>query len=425
MWSEAARVETRAARCSSFDRAQTGQVGQSAPVTVENGKGTKVLEFVTSEKRSRPIAAVSALGVAAIVIALTVLSARQQKAPQPPGATSATASVADADAAAPDNRAAAAARERLMDGRNSTRLPTEFVGAHESNRQSVITCRDEQQCPRGTICHLVDGEVGCYASNCKGARDTCGEGKDCIMVPGVGGTLWRCVTAGSAALGENCMAGTRPPREQRCIQGLRCWGGRCRALCDASGACRSGSCIKTLDEDSVCADDSCKTNEDCPGEHVCMPNRQQPSLKTCRKMTSWPDGTRSCLPGRCSAGMTCDGTFIGNAFRGKCRPMCSVIPELRCPEGYVCGRAGFLGYSDAPSVCYRRCDVFDPMKASCDSGEKCRTTTEQMDTGESGCAPDYPKASFAADPEMDSIYGSPVAMPGDSSSKPPAEKDGS
>ncbi len=371
---------------------------------------------------------VCALAAAAII---ALLVTRQQKGgPLLLGTTVVAEPDAGADVASDSNRTAA--RERLMDDRTSTRAPPGFVAEHESNREALIACMEEKQCPPGTICKVVGDELGCYGSNCKDARDTksCGDGKSCVIVVGVEGIIWRCVPAGAAGLGESCIAGgLRPPRKQRCVHDLRCWGGRCRALCESNGTCRSGSCVKTIenDDDSVCVDDSCKSHDDCPGENVCMPIQRNPTLvKTCLKLTAWPDGTRSCLPGRCPAGMACDGVYIGSAFRGKCRQICSAIPELRCQDGYVCGMAGFIGYSDAPSVCYRRCDVFNPAKATCDPGEKCRTTTEQMTTGDSGCAPEFPMASFAAEPEMDmdSILGDPVAKPGESSSIPPAEKDG-
>ncbi len=302
--------------------------------------------------------------------------------------------------------------------RTAPRLPGDHIEAHETARSSLAACRDEHLCPPETICELVDGALGCYGSTCKSAGDTsCGAGKACTRFASGESAVWRCAPAGDAQVGAACMGGRRPPKDQRCSQSLVCWGGKCRQLCDAGGGCGSGHrCVQTTDG-AVCVDDTCATDADCRKGQVCAPESRLEATKVCRTLAPFANGVPSCAPGRCPNGQSCDGVFTGSALRARCRPTCSMIPPSPCPEGYVCGRSGFLGYSDVPSVCYRRCDMYSEAGRRCDEGEQCRTTTESMSGSEAGCAPAYPRAAESDEPEMDEVFTRPVAQP----REPPSE----
>ncbi len=296
--------------------------------------------------------------------------------------------------------------------RTPQRLPGDHIAAHETARGSLAACRDEHLCAPETICELVDGEVGCYASTCKSASDTsCGPGKVCSRFASGESAVWRCAPAGEAQVGVACMGGRRPPKDQRCSQSLVCWGGKCRQLCDAGGGCSGGHrCVQTTDG-AVCVDDTCATDTDCRKDQVCAPESRLEATKICRTLAPFANGVPSCAPGRCPSGQSCDGVFTGSALRARCRPTCSLVPPSPCPDGYVCGRSGFLGYADAPSVCYRKCDMYSQTGRRCDEGEQCRTTTESMSGSEAGCAPIYPRASESDEPEMDAIFTRPVSKP--------------
>ena len=205
-----------------------------------------------------------------------------------------------------------------------------------SGRCSVITCRDEQDCPNGFFCN-IEGTTGihlCEPDVCQN-NTHCQQGESCVNNV--------CVTVGHiCSTDRDCRAGT-----------LRCLSGRCQQ-CQQNSDCPSGSCVITtragisvpiglcvtgssescpLCRDGSCADhrrdvgEYCQGNEDCISG-LCHNSRCQERGAECMLGdNTCPTDRPYCVSGRCNnsaEGLIC------------VPPLQDFGRNTPCPEGYNC-----------------------------------------------------------------------------------------
>lgn len=269
-------------------------------------------------------------------------------------------------------------------------VPDEKKRSIQAHGDELLACGQNEWCPPGTICYsLPDGSgIGCYGSNCKSMRDdSCGPGRSCMLLGPGPRPVYRCAPAGNQPLGAVCSDEYPGPKDRVCAAGLVCWNGKCRAPCNAAGACDGkGRCVAVSQRDSVCVEDACESNGDCGADHTCYapPVEELEKSKTCVRLAKLVDGKPSCTMGSCPRGFACDAAIVDGEFRGRCRKTCSEVPAEPCPPGFVCGAAGIQGVSDAPSACYVACEFYTASE-QCRSDEVCATMSEEMSHTRTGC----------------------------------------
>ena len=234
----------------------------------------------------------------------------------------------------------------------------------------LATCIREAWCPKPTACWSAGGgRIACVSSDCDPIGKPCPEGESCRLVS-TADRVFRCVPAGSVALGGTCSDVFPAPIGLTCDGRYTCWHGRCRTRCTSAAGCGSGErCVPKSRLEQVCADDLCDSDRDCsPNRPVCL------DLKDSDPRSCFAVAAGSCRPGRCPDGQGCEGLLKDGRVVARCRAICDPMDATTCGPGGICGppSGDVAGDTENPKgFCHQRCTFSKP--SLCGPGESCST----------------------------------------------------
>lgn len=230
------------------------------------------------------------------------------------------------------------------------------VGEGERGRCRRACDPSGDGCDPGNLCQPLSGAPDrgwCVPSDRCGTheRPGCpgGLNSTCVTRP----PLSLCVSPGQGALNMPCLATAEGDDPQRCLPGLFCHYGRCKAPCDDAGACGEGElCVDYTERLGGVGYRFCHRPCDPADPQSCGLGAQ------CRPV----DQQGGAMIGAC---MSTGGLLTGQGLQGA---RCSQSPQLpsgSCRGDHICA----VGGPDWPSRCGAWCDRAEP--ARCGSGSAC------------------------------------------------------